>query len=69
MVDVVQALAGQARRTVIPTALIMHHQHVSNASQRGRRRRITPSSWSSHECTLILMLVIGIVLHYNETPT
>jgi transposase/DNA modification methylase len=26
-------------------------------------------SWSYHECTLILTLVIGIVLHYNETPT
>jgi hypothetical protein len=26
-------------------------------------------TWSYHECTLILTLVIGIVLHYNETPT
>jgi hypothetical protein len=26
-------------------------------------------SWSYHECTLILTLVIGIVLHYHETPT
>ena len=26
-------------------------------------------SWSYHECKLILMLVIGIVLHYGETPT
>jgi transposase len=26
-------------------------------------------SWSYEECKLILMLVIGIVLHYGETPT
>jgi transposase len=26
-------------------------------------------SWSYHECTLLLTLVIGIILHYNETPT
>ena len=26
-------------------------------------------SWSYDECMLIIMLVIGIVLRYNETPT
>lgn len=26
-------------------------------------------SWSYHECTLILTLILGIILHYGETPT
>jgi hypothetical protein len=26
-------------------------------------------SWSYHECTLILTLVISVMLHYHETPT
>ena len=26
-------------------------------------------SWSYHECSLILTLVIGVMLHYHETPT
>lgn len=26
-------------------------------------------SWGYHECTVILTLIIGIILHYGETPT
>ena len=37
-------------------------QQEELANRRGR-------SWSNHECKLILMLVIGIILHYGETPT
>jgi transposase len=42
------------------TDYALQQQELTN--RRGR-------SWSYHECTLLLTLVIGIILHYSETPT
>jgi hypothetical protein len=38
------------------------HQQSELTKSRGR-------SWSYHECSLILTLIIGIILHFGETPT
>ena len=70
----------QARRTTTPTQLITHPWHVSIAGMSATQRSSSSSSSTSsptprvaaggyHECRLILTLIIGIMLRYDETPT
>jgi hypothetical protein len=55
-------LGPEARREEAKTRDEYSQQQEQLANRKGR-------SWSYHECALILTLVIGVVLHYGETPT
>ena len=73
-------LGGQIRRTATPTGMIIYLR-LDSIKQMTRSRRTQYQqqqhelsnsrgrTWSYHECTLILTLILGIMLHYGETPT
>jgi hypothetical protein len=56
------SLSRQASRAEKKERDDYHQQQEELANPMGR-------SWGYHECTLLLTLVIGLVLHYGETPT
>jgi hypothetical protein len=57
-----QSSSRQASRAEKKEREYYHQQQEELVNPMGR-------SWGYHECTLLLTLVIGLVLHYGETPT
>ena len=56
------SVAREHRREHQKVATDYNEQQDELANHKGH-------SWTYHECTLLLTLVIGIIIHYGETPT
>jgi hypothetical protein len=56
------SVAREHRRAQHQSTIDYTEQQDELASHKGR-------SWTYHECALLLTLLIGIILHYGETPT
>jgi hypothetical protein len=46
-----------------------HKRVVDYAQQQDQLVNAKGRSWTHHECTLLLTLILGIILHYGESPT
>ena len=46
-----------------------HKQIVGYAQQQDELVNAKGRSWTYHECALLLTLILGIIIHYDETPT
>ena len=56
------SVAREHRRDQQQSATEYHQQQDELVNAKGR-------SWTYHECTLLLTLILGIIVHYGETPT